>query len=648
MSNIVKHTYKLKRGKETDLKQLNPLLLRGEPLTVFCNDGNIRLKIGNGTDYYNDLPFIDNSNSILKNVEFKDNKVDIIDENESAEKYPTVSAVRDYVNQYKHITPITEDTYVYELEDGIYHIDRNTVATIYFDDVEGNGLQDGLLLVSFVEDYGTYHWIAIGRDYGWNEGIWTGYTQQVETQWIATYSIAEKENNKVTRINDNTINHTYYPSVKLMTEYVEEKNKTKQDTLVSGENIKTLNGQSLLGSGDIVIEGGSDVNIVDFDPDGIGEDTIFKNNDIYNANTILRIIELLDLAISGLESVDCKTTIIDKDSDDLQYPSAKATYEYGQKISQSKQDTLKSGENIKTINGESILGEGDIEIQGVSGDSCGITVVDEFDVEEVYGEKEVPSMQAFINAVSMMAEDFATTEDIEKLNAKDVELSDKLTQHKNTYENKLWELEANVNAIGDTLLDKQSILVSGENIKTINGQSILGSGDLEIESGSDVNIIDFNPEGLGEDTVFNDNDIYNANGILRLITMLDELVDQCELEYRKTNIIDENSDEHQYPSAKATYEYGQKISESKQDKLVDGQNIKTINRQSILGEGDLTIESGVDIVTEVDGTHTFEDTQVYNANVVNVLLNEVRDYIDNKVEGQTETISEISALVGGV
>ena len=29
-----------------------------------------------------------------------------------------------------------------------------------------------------------------------------------------------------------------------------------------------------------------------------------------------------------------------------------------------KQDTLKSGENIKTVNGESLLGEGDIEIKG--------------------------------------------------------------------------------------------------------------------------------------------------------------------------------------------------------------------------------------------------------------------------------------------
>lgn len=38
------------------------------------------------------------------------------------------------------------------------------------------------------------------------------------------------------------------------------------------------------------------------------------------------------------------------------------------KLTQNKQDALKSGENIKTINGESILGEGNIEISGGSGE----------------------------------------------------------------------------------------------------------------------------------------------------------------------------------------------------------------------------------------------------------------------------------------
>ena len=38
----------------------------------------------------------------------------------------------------------------------------------------------------------------------------------------------------------------------------------KQDTLISGENIKTINGNSLLGSGDITITGGGDIDLSDY------------------------------------------------------------------------------------------------------------------------------------------------------------------------------------------------------------------------------------------------------------------------------------------------------------------------------------------------------------------------------------------------
>jgi len=39
---------------------------------------------------------------------------------------------------------------------------------------------------------------------------------------------------------------------------------TKQDTLVSGTNIKTINGNSLLGSGNIVVSGGSYATLLKF------------------------------------------------------------------------------------------------------------------------------------------------------------------------------------------------------------------------------------------------------------------------------------------------------------------------------------------------------------------------------------------------
>lgn len=45
------------------------------------------------------------------------------------------------------------------------------------------------------------------------------------------------------------------------------------------------------------------------------------------------------------------------------------------------------------------------------------------------------------------------------------------------------ELIGTVNEIID---DKQDTLVSGTNIKTINNASILGSGNIDIQGGSDV------------------------------------------------------------------------------------------------------------------------------------------------------------------
>lgn len=43
-----------------------------------------------------------------------------------------------------------------------------------------------------------------------------------------------------------------------------------------------------------------------------------------------------------------------------------------------------------------------------------------------------------------------------------------------------------IDKINELVDGKQDTLVSGTNIKTINNQSLLGSGNIEIQSGSDV------------------------------------------------------------------------------------------------------------------------------------------------------------------
>jgi hypothetical protein len=108
----------------------------------------------------------------------------------------------------------------------------------------------------------------------------------------------------------------------------------KQDTLVSGTNIKTVNGTSVLGSGDIVISGGG----------GVTDHG----------------------ALTGLS-----------DDDHTQYHTdARGDARYAQLSAlANKQDTLVSGTNIKTINGTSVLGSGNISVTGTTPviDSLSIT-----------------------------------------------------------------------------------------------------------------------------------------------------------------------------------------------------------------------------------------------------------------------------------
>lgn len=69
-----------------------------------------------------------------------------------------------------------------------------------------------------------------------------------------------------------------------------------------------------------------------------------------------------------------------------------------------KQDTLKSGENVKTINGQSILGEGNIEIQGGSGGGISDAPSD--------GKKYVRSNGNWVEETTIDTSSFATKEEL--------------------------------------------------------------------------------------------------------------------------------------------------------------------------------------------------------------------------------------------
>lgn len=125
-----------------------------------------------------------------------------------------------------------------------------------------------------------------------------------------------------------------------------------------------------------------------------------------------------------------------------------------------KQDTLISGKNIKTLNGESLLGSGNIEL----------------DLSEYAKQADLETLTA-----EVIANEEVTAAALNDLNDKIAETasggqsitidSDFSTTSENPVQNKV---------VTAGLSEKQDTLVSGTSIKTINGESLLGSGNLVV------------------------------------------------------------------------------------------------------------------------------------------------------------------------
>ena len=194
----------------------------------------------------------------------------------------------------------------------------------------------------------------------------------------------------------------------------------KQDELVSGTNIKTINNESILGSGNITIQGGGSSYTagegIDITNDVISADTDEQNKVLASAlvelhNDKADKNQLNNYQLKGDyqtgEQVDAKITTAtstlrtEAEAINVEKVDAAALNDLDARVStleqggggsgitgitmngsavtvtsgvanlgtvvtdkSDKQDTLVSGTNIKTINNESILGSGNITIQG--------------------------------------------------------------------------------------------------------------------------------------------------------------------------------------------------------------------------------------------------------------------------------------------
>lgn len=189
--------------------------------------------------------------------------------------------------------------------------------------------------------------------------------------------------------------------------YVDEYVNAKQDQLVSGTNIKTINGESLLGSGNITISGGGGT-ITGVSANGTSVATSGVAN-IPAASTSAYGVTKLSSATNSTSTSLAATASAVKAAYDLansykgtvtgvkingttKSPTS-GTVDLGTVITahqdiSGKQDKLVSGTNIKTINGTSLLGSGNIVISGGGGSSSGGGAYPEVDgsrYEEVNG-----------------------------------------------------------------------------------------------------------------------------------------------------------------------------------------------------------------------------------------------------------------------
>ena len=205
----------------------------------------------------------------------------------------------------------------------------------------------------------------------------------------------------------------------------------------------------------------------------------------------------------------------------------------------NKQDELVSGQNIKTINNQSLLGSGNIVIEGTEQLQADWTQTDTSAKDYIKHKPTIPAAQVNSdwNATSGVAKIlnkpdlsiYATEQELDNyydkgetdglLNNKvDVSTLNNDYYNKNTVDNLLDakvdtsylapvatsgsyndlinKPDLSVYATHTELNTKQDTLVSGQNLKTINNQSLLGSGNVDIQSGGFVPLVNGNKTGL--------------------------------------------------------------------------------------------------------------------------------------------------------
>lgn len=248
----------------------------------------------------------------------------------------------------------------------------------------------------------------------------------------------------------------------------------KQDTLVSGTNIKTVNGESILGEGNIEISGGETIT-VDAELSETSENPV-QNKVITAALNGKQVAG--DYALKSEAATKSELALTNAE---LEHKADKTSVYTIQEVDNklaAKQAMLIQGDNITLSEPDA---EGKVTISASQPDITGLATKAEvteglaakLDTSVYNVEKADFALKSEIPDTSGLA----TKEEISDMETK--------TNAASTYAT-IQSVEDVSGEVATLSTDKQDNLVSGTNIKTINGETILGTGDIEISSGGPV------------------------------------------------------------------------------------------------------------------------------------------------------------------